>query len=60
MGKEARNVQAAAELFNKANDILGYLQNSDMINLFAPISKLKRGEITRAHANIIFNVAMTC
>jgi [acyl-carrier-protein] S-malonyltransferase len=26
MGKEAINVRAAAELFDKANDILGYLQ----------------------------------
>jgi hypothetical protein len=42
MGKEALNVQAAAELFNKANDILGYLQNSYMIYLFPPIGKLKR------------------
>jgi len=26
MGKEAQNVPAAALLFSKANDILGYLQ----------------------------------
>ena len=40
MGKEALNVRAAAELFDKANDILGYLQTSDTIYLFAPPSKL--------------------
>lgn len=40
MGKEALNVRAAAELFDKANDILGYPQTSDAIYLFAPPSKL--------------------
>ena len=40
MGKEALNIRAAAELFDKANHILGYRESSDMIHLFSSISKI--------------------
>ncbi|GLT26797.1 hypothetical protein SLA2020_018390 [Shorea laevis] len=59
MGKEAQSVPAAAELYKKANDILGY----DILDPAIYVTSLAAVELLRAHdggQEIIDSVDVTC